>query len=167
MDDLLSLASIIATVGGLAVSAAFLIPVYYEFLAKRKNPFLFHRFKESLTKPIESNWSIRILYPTKPIEECQILWNKISLPWSDNPNSEQLVWQRMILAYGGGVVRVPKSLEKMDGTVKVKDGKKTLRTKKFSKLPIVPLEMEFLWADSESLIIINTLHSPKLSEEEI
>jgi len=134
--DLISIAALIASLGGLAVSVAYLIPVYYDFLERRRNPFLFHRIQEPSKKPVESNWGIRILYPTKPIEECQILWNKTPLPWSDK--NEPLMYQKMIVSYGGGIVRVPKDLEGEDAKVRVMNGKKTLRTKRFSQLPTVP-----------------------------
>jgi len=101
----------------------------------KDKPFLLLRFQESVQKPIESDWSIRLLYPKEHLEACTIFWKDGPLPWWD---PAQKTYQRLIIANGGGNVRIPKGWEADEDTIiTVKDGENVLMTRKFSELPIV------------------------------
>ncbi len=129
-DFLLSIAAIVISVAGL-------IPLYMDYFHRRTESaltFILQKFQETVKEPIASNWSIRILHPNKLVEKCQIFWNEIPLPWWDSP--EERIFQRTIVVGGGGNVRVPEGLELGDATITVKDGKKKLKARKFSDIPV-------------------------------
>ncbi len=102
----------------------------------KDKPFLLLRFQEPVAKPIESDWSLRLLHPKKPMVKCTILWNDKPLPWWDN--LEEITYERMIAVGGGGNVRIPKGWEKEDGVITVKDARRKRMTTKFSLLTHVP-----------------------------
>lgn len=130
----LSLVAIGVSIAGLVIAVVGLLPLYLDYFRRRKVTFILHRFEETIDRPILSNWSIRLLYPDKPIEECNICWNDTPLPWSDQkPN----LTGKLIVIGGGGVVRVPIGHDNEDGQITVRDGKRTLRKKRFSDLPKV------------------------------
>ncbi len=104
---------------------------------KEKPEFLLLRFHEQVNKPIESEWSIRILDNNKHIERCSVTFNGTKLPWWDNPN--ELCYERLIYARGGGNLRIPKGIEKDDAEVIVRDGRTIIKKKKFKDLTLVPM----------------------------
>lgn len=77
-----------------------------------------------------------ILRPNKPIEKCIVLYDGEKLPWWDNV--EKCYYERFIDVGSGGNVRIPKGKKKDDAEVVVKDGKKTLRKRKFKEITEVP-----------------------------
>jgi len=116
-------------VGGLA-GIYYILRIYKEI---RKPPpeFILQRFRESVQKPVKSNWSIRILHPTKLIEKCRVLYDGVRLPWWDK---ETPYYERTIFKMGGGNVRIPVKIQKEDAEVKILDGKKTLKRIKFKDI---------------------------------
>lgn len=135
MDILSIVLIIVLPIGGLIIAILAVIPTFHDFLERRRTTFNLLRFAESVKKPVESDWSVRILHPNKPIEKCTIFWNDTPLPWWD---PEQPTYQRFIVLSGGGNVRIPKGWEKKDGKITVKDGRKRLASKRFDDLPTVP-----------------------------
>jgi hypothetical protein len=120
----------------LIITVVGLVPLYLDFLSRRKINFELLRFQEFSHKPVESIWSIRVLHPNKPIEMCSVSYNGVKLPWWDNPIEPQ--YERFVELMSGGNVRIPKGAEKDDAKVVVRDGKKIIRKRKFQKIPIVP-----------------------------
>jgi hypothetical protein len=98
------------------------------------------KFPESTKKPVDSNWSIRIISrDERPIEKCRILLNGKELPWWDK--TECCYYVKYTMPHGSGNVRIPKEdyteevLQNTEG--EVKDGENTLRKFKFKDLPFV------------------------------
>lgn len=125
-------------VGMLVATVIGFIPLYADLVIRWKErhrlSFLFLRFNERSDKPIESNWSIRILHPDKAIEECSVSFDGTKLAWWDKPEP---YYEKLIHAMGGGNLRIPKGIEREDAEVIVRDGKKIIRKKKFKDIPIV------------------------------
>ncbi len=99
--------------------------------SKRRIEFIKEKFYEPTSKPVDSDWGIRILYPNRPIEKCIILYNNIPLPWWDN---DKPYYERKIGLNDSGIVRVPKAIQKDGAKVRFKNGKKTLLKVKFEHL---------------------------------
>lgn len=121
---------IVAIVVGVLAGIYYVLRIHKEI---RKPPpeFVLQRFKESVEKPVKSNWSIRILHPNKPIEKCMVFYGGIPLPWWDR---HEPYYERTIVAGGGGNVRISIEIEKKDAEVKIMDGKKTLKRLKFKDI---------------------------------
>jgi len=116
-------------IGGLIVGV---ITAYYKIrIAQTKPKFVLQRFKETVERPVKSNWSIRILHPDKTIEKCIVFYNHIRLPWWDK---DKPYYERTIGAGGGGNVRIPTEIEMEDAEIEIKDGKKTLRRVKLNDI---------------------------------
>ena len=119
----------------IVVSILGLIPLYMDLirriLKERRIEFIVERFYEPTKKPVDSDWGIRILHPNKFIEKCIILYNKTPLPWSGDGEP---YYERRIVANGGGNVRIPKVIQKEGVEIRIKNGKKTLKTVKFEDL---------------------------------
>ncbi len=116
------------------IGIAAVIPLYIELLnrwRRRSIEFEIERFRESTKKPVESEWSVRILHPDKMIERCSILYNDTTLPWWD---SDEIYYVRKIVRSGGGNVRIPKSMETTGGEIKVKNNSKVLKKIKFEDI---------------------------------
>lgn len=96
-------------------------------------PFILQRFKETVDKPVKSNWSIRILYPNKHIEKCMVFLGSIRLPWWDKDTP---YYEKTIVAGGGGNVRIPLEIEKEEADVEIMDGKRLLRRVRFKDIVI-------------------------------
>ena len=107
------------------------IPRYIDLIKERKIEFIVERFYEPTKKPVDSDWGIRILHPNKFIEKCIILYNKTPLPWSGDGEP---YYERRIVVNGGGNVRIPKVIQKEGVEIRIKNGKKTLKTVKFEDL---------------------------------
>ena len=112
-----------------------LLPLYIDLILRFKDrnkiEFIVEKFYEPSEKPVISDWKIRILHPNKPIEKCSVLYNNIQLPWWDK---NQPYYERRFVEMGGGNVCIPKTIQKEDAKIIIKNGKKTLRTVKFSDL---------------------------------
>lgn len=121
----------IGIVFGIVLGVGNLLFNIYQELRKPLPEFIVQRFRESVKKPVKSNWSIRILRPNKPIEKCIVLCDEIRLPWWDQ---ETLYYERTFVVGGGGIVRIPVGTEKEDATIKIMDGKRTLRHLKFKDI---------------------------------
>ena len=136
MAGLEDLTQIIAVVG-LIIAVGGLIPLYIDLYLRWKErrsiEFLIQRFSEPVKKPVESNWSIRILHPNKLMERCTVLYDSVPLPWWDG---EDCYYERTIEIGGGGNVRIPKSIEEENPEIIVKDGKKIVKKKRFKEIPI-------------------------------
>jgi hypothetical protein len=91
------------------------------------------KFKEVTFVPIESEWSVRLLHPIRPIRKCRILYDGEPLPWWD---SKEPFYEAVIVISGGGNVRIPKGKERQDAKVVVMDGKEILETTTFGELPL-------------------------------
>lgn len=116
---------------GSSIAIASLIAYIFFERKKYRLDFLLQKFHENVKKPIESDWSIRILHPNMRIEKCSILCNDIQCPWWDSYES---YYEKTILAGGGGNVRIPKGSEKENAEITVKNGKKTLKKIKFKDI---------------------------------
>jgi hypothetical protein len=127
----------ILAIAAIVVSVAGMIPLYLDYFGRRGVTFILQKFQEPTHQPIDSLWGIRILYPSRAIEDCGIFWNDVPLPWWDSGIGHP-AYRRLIVIGGAGNVRVPKELESGDGEIIVKDGKKRLRTKKFSEINASP-----------------------------
>jgi hypothetical protein len=97
------------------------------YLKMRPAKFTLERFIEHVDRPVESNWSIRILHPNKRIAKCIVLYDGSRLPWGDS----ELCYEKSIGVGGGGNVRIPAGKERENAEVKIMDGKKTLKRVKF------------------------------------
>jgi len=134
---------IVGTVGLLPWATAFgwatilitIVGYLFNYLAKHNIDFILQKFKESVEKPIQSDWSIRILHPNKRIERCMIFYDNTPLPWWDS--LEQCVYEHFLFVGGGGNVRISKGNEKDDIEVKITDGSKILKKMKFNEIPII------------------------------
>jgi len=93
--------------------------------------FLLQKFPETVMKPVESHWSIRILQPNRVIEKCIVLCDGVQCPWWDR---NEPYYERTIVKGGGGNVRLPKGLEKENAEITIKNGKKTLKKIKFKDI---------------------------------
>jgi hypothetical protein len=127
-------ASLLAIIS-LLVSIVGLIPLYADLLRRRKASaisFSLQRFHEPVNTPVQSEWSLRILHPSGPIERCMIFYNDEPLPWSYDGKLE-----RHIAQGGGGIARVPHSVETGDAKIVIKDGPRTLKRTRFEKIPLV------------------------------
>ena len=119
----------------LLVSIVGLIPLYVDLFRRRKAgaiSFSLQRFHEPINTPVQSEWSLRILHPSRPIEKCMIFCNDEPLPWSYDGKLE-----RHIAQGGGGIVRVPSSIETGEAKIVIKDGTRTLKQTRFEKIPLV------------------------------
>lgn len=126
--DLLAIISLLISIFGL-------IPLYVELFFRHKARaihFSLQRFRERVNTPIRSEWSLRILHPTKPIEKCMILCEGKPLPWSYDGRYQQFINQG-----SGGIVRLPTNAKIKDAKIIVKDGTKTLKKTKFEKILLV------------------------------
>lgn len=122
-----------ATAFGWATILITIVGYLFNYLAKPRTDFILQKFKESIEKPIQSDWSIRISHPNKRIERCMIFYDNIPLPWWDS--LEEWVYEHFLFVGGGGNVRIPKGKERDDAEVKVTDGSKTLKKTKFKEIP--------------------------------
>ncbi len=98
---------------------------------KRRIDFIKEKFYEPAGKPVESDWGIRILYPSRPIGKCIILYNNIPLPWWD---SDTPYYERRIEPNSVGIVRVPKAIQKDGAIVRFKNARKTMLKVKFDHI---------------------------------
>jgi hypothetical protein len=122
---------IIITIIGVFVAIAYYTLSMYKMMRTSAPKIILQRFRETVEKPVKSNWSIRILHPDKPIEKCRVIYNNHPLPWWDK---DVPYYERTIEASGGGNVRIPIEIEKKDAKVKIKDGKRTLKSIKFREI---------------------------------
>ena len=116
------------------ISIVALLPLYADLLIRwfsQKVTFSLQRTEEHITSPIDSDWSIAVLHPNKPIEKCSIYCNKISLPWSDGSNI------KFIDQSSGDIARIPRRVYPIGKIIVVKDGNKELRKIKFEDIPLV------------------------------
>lgn len=127
MFTLEQIAMIVPIVGGIIAITYYTLKIY-DRLRKPPPEFILQRFKESVEKPVKSNWSIRIWRPNKPIEKCIVLYNGVRLPWWDNTDAPY--YERFIITMGGGNVRMPIEIENEDAEVKIMDGKKNFKAYK-------------------------------------
>ena len=109
------------------------INIILKFKDRNKIEFIIERFKEPTQKPVDSDWSIRILRPNRHIEKCIVLHNKERLPWWDN---NYPYYERRIISNGAGNVRVPKAIQKENAEIKIQNGNKTLKKIKFEDLHV-------------------------------
>ncbi|VVB52158.1 Uncharacterised protein [uncultured archaeon] len=76
--DLLTQGFSILMVIAARIAPIVLIILVFTFLlqraSKRRIEFIKERFYEPTKKPVDSDWGIRILYPSRPIEKCIILY---------------------------------------------------------------------------------------------
>ena len=76
MTDEITLAIAIAAI---VISIAGIVPLYLDYFDRRREKrlekqvtFEVERFQESVTSPVESAWSIRVLRPSQTIEHCSV-----------------------------------------------------------------------------------------------
>jgi hypothetical protein len=127
-SELLAIISLIVSIVGL-------IPLYVDLFRRHKaraTSLSLQRFHEPVNTPVQSDWSIRVLHPNRPIEKCMIFCNGEPLPWSYDGKLE-----RHIAQGGGGIVRVPRSIETGNAKIVIKDDARTLKRTKFEKIPLV------------------------------
>ncbi len=132
-------AGLIVSIIQLLISIPGLILVYYQ-LGRILNEFkikpVVGKFPEPSKKPVNSDWSIRIIsYDKRPIEKCSILHNNNELPWWDKIDEPDYI--KFIVPGGSGNVRIPKEIQTENAEIRVMDGKKTLRKVRFKDLPIM------------------------------
>ncbi len=106
-------------------------------IGRRRIEFIKEKFYEPTKKPVESDWGIRILYPSRPINKCIILYNNTRLPWGDK---DELYYEKRIETNGSGFVRVPKAIQKEGARVRFNNGRKTLLKVKFEHLHTAKLQ---------------------------
>lgn len=125
----------VAIIVGIAVGIITVVSIAYSIYRKMRETrpkFRLQKFQEAVQKPIKSNWSIRILHPTKLIEKCNVLYDSVPLPWWDP--TDRLCYQRSIEVSGGGNVRIPVGIENDNAKVEIRNGKKTLTRVKFKEI---------------------------------
>lgn len=141
-DDLtlaISLAAIVISVLGV-------VPLYLDYFARRKEKLLekqvtfeVERFQESVSSPVESAWSIRVLRPSQTIEHCsvQLLFPSTGSNYSDQRvylpvwNRKDVFTECKIPKDGGANFRIPKTvnpfgtlvavIDRMGGVVALRD----------------------------------------------
>lgn len=121
------------------------IPLYIDLAIrlKERNKITFElsRFYEKSSKPVQSNWGIRITHPDRPIERCTVLYNGTKLPWWDR--GDEPYYERYFVVGGGGKVRVPVEIEDEGAEVIVMDGRHQLKKMRFRDMlrikPTIPL----------------------------
>jgi hypothetical protein len=119
----------------LLVSIVGLIPLYVDLFHRRRAraiSFSLQRFREPVSTPVQSEWSLRLLHPSRSIEKCMVFCDDAPLPWSYDGKLE-----RHIAQGGGGIVRVPSSIETRDAKIVIKDGSRALKRTRFEKIPLV------------------------------
>jgi hypothetical protein len=125
----------IGIIVAIVVSVSNLLFTIYKGMLNPPPYFILQRFKKHFDEPIESNWSIQIMHPNKPINKCIILYNDAPLPWW---NTNELYYEASILVGGQEVFRIPVEIEKDDAEIKIMDDKKTLKRIKFKEITTVP-----------------------------
>lgn len=95
--------------------------------------FTLQKFREKSSRPIESEWSLRLLWAKHEIYKCTVILASVeavngktvnTLPWWDKDEPYHEHW---LQAGGSGNVRIPKEYNpKPDDTVSVYDGVKLL-----------------------------------------
>ena len=139
MVDEISLAIAIAA---LVVSIGAIIPLYLDYFArraeKRRIDLEVERVKYDSTSPIESEWTIRIVHPTKAIEHCsvEIQWANGAKDWLPIGDRTTKIYDIKIPKGDGLSFRVPKGSEPSISKIIVKDGEKTIFKRNFRDLPL-------------------------------
>jgi hypothetical protein len=104
-------------------------------LFKSKPKFILQRFREKVSVPIESEWSIRILNVQEPLEACKILVDEKAMPWWDK---ETCYYERSIIKFAGAIVRVDKKLNITDeSVVKIMNRDEVIRIAKWKDIILV------------------------------
>ncbi len=85
MVDILARGLSVLLVIALRLALILVIILLFMFIlrrvSRRRIEFIKERFYEPTKKPVDSDWGIRILYPSRPIEKCIVLYNNTMLPW--------------------------------------------------------------------------------------
>jgi hypothetical protein len=126
----------IATVT-IIISIAAIVPLYVDLffrLTKKHVEVDLERFREHSTTPIESWWTIRVLYPSKTIERCSVVMQGLALQvW----NRKEPAIEAKISKGGAANFRIPAEVHPLGNLVVVRDGKKVLKKQKFLHIPEV------------------------------
>ncbi len=135
MVDILTRGLSVLLVIVLRLALILVVILFFMFIlrrvSRRRIEFIKERFYEPTKKPVDSDWGIRILYPSRPIEKCIVMYDNTRLPWGDK---DELYYEKRIETNGGGFVRVPKAIQKDGANIKFKNGRKTLLKVKFEHL---------------------------------
>ncbi len=135
MVDVLTRGLSVLLVIALRLALILVIILFFIFIlrrvSRRRIEFIKERFYEPTKKTVDSDWGIRILYPSRPIEKCIILYNNIRLPWGDK---DEPYYEKRIETNGSGFVRVPKAIQKDGANVRFKNCRKTLLKVRFEHL---------------------------------
>lgn len=155
MTDQTTLAISIAAI---LISIAAIIPSYYNLLTrraeKRRIDFEVERIKYDSTSPIDSEWTIRILRPSKTIEHCSVTIQyptigtkdgrfdtkargQVKLPVADRQNMYEIKISKEGSAESSMNFRVPKGIVPEGSVVLVKDGGNVLLRRKTEDIPLV------------------------------
>lgn len=125
---------IMAVIAATAVIIA-AISVYYKWKDRQLKLDVL-RVKESLETPYETDWSIRILHPTKAISKCNILYYGVPLKWSEIDEG----YNKYFGINHFGKARIPRHLTNEvlieRAKVLVRDGEKVISKYRFKDIPI-------------------------------
>jgi len=130
MSSLETQTLIVAAVGFILTAIGF-IPLYADWLSRRKVSFSLLRFHTVTDN--DDYWGIRIVHPTKAIEKCSVTYDGRKLNFMDS----KLRYEKFIGAMSGDNLVLSRGAQKDDAKVVVWDGNKIILKKKFIELPTV------------------------------
>lgn len=129
-------------IAALIISVAAIVPSYYNLFVhraeKHRIEFDLQRVNIRSTSPIQSDWTVRILHPTKTIDHCrvEIRWGKGNERWLPVSDRTTEIYDIQIPKMGGMNFQVPKGVVPEGSMVTIKDGNKTIRSGNAQDIPL-------------------------------